>query len=206
MARGKCFLQAVQRFTISPWLPEHSYITANMWKKKRTYEKKKRQEAEKKEGKDRREGVKRGGGKESRWCHAFHSKRWGSSQQGKHTNITRFFKLLVRARCRGAERQPQCRPRISADVANWPYLASQGRKKEGRRRRGPKFHIRFLSNKADVESAAAFKLRPASYKSWVTISGGDQPFWGLRSFFQVNKDTFLASELYSELIVQIVKK
>lgn len=139
--KGKCFLHAVQRFTISPWLPRHSYITSEHVRKKKAGDRKK------KEGKDRREREIRGGGKETRWCHAFHSKRRRSSQQGKHHTFFLLSLILrVTARCRNAERQLQCRPRISADVANWPYLASRGRKKEGRRRRGPKFHIGFLSN------------------------------------------------------------
>lgn len=65
------------------------------------------------------------------------------------------------------------RPRVSADVASRPYLASQGRKKKKGKERGrqrPKFHIRFLS-KTDLKSAAAFK---AQRERGITISEAHQ--------------------------------
>lgn len=81
------------------------------------------------------------------------------------------FCLILSVSCGDSERQLQSSPRVSADVATWPYLASQergGRKERGRRR--PKFHIRFLS-KTDLESAAGFK---AQRERRITISGGYQ--------------------------------
>lgn len=33
--KGKCFPHAVQRFTISPWLPRHGYITSEHVRKKK---------------------------------------------------------------------------------------------------------------------------------------------------------------------------
>lgn len=62
----------------------------------------------------------------------------------------------VGAKCRDAERQLRYRPRISADVANWPYLASQERKKKKRKEGGSEGQNSTSGfYQTDVESAAA---------------------------------------------------
>lgn len=118
--------QGKKRFTISPWLPRQTYITVNIWKQKKVQENLNEGTIEEREK------------KETRWCHGFHSKRTRSSQQGKRTNTKLFFPfcLILSVSCGDSERQLQSSPRVSADVATWPYLASQERGGGGRKEGG----------------------------------------------------------------------
>lgn len=163
--KGKCFPRAVQKFTISPWLPEQSYITSTKYKKKN------RQETErKKEGWERKEG----GGRESRWCHAFHSKRKKTSRSSQHTNITHFSEMP--RRWATATTQSSDFQQMWQTGLIWHREGEEEKRKEGGDV-GQNSTSGFYQTKTDVESAAAaaaFKPRLACYESWITISG--QPF------------------------------